>query len=198
MNSQSIIVPKISTLPVHEPRARAIVRWLVRKNIIEEALTTCGRTGNGMAHAIGAGARRIVERPELLPFGQALNGLQIVSKRCIYTPTEGFLEEAGCPECRQEIGEALFDSLDEWMPGDTDNFSCPQCGHEDDVNGFLFLQPCAFSNLGFVFNGWGQAGFRQAFLDEFAEPRGLQLHPGGEQVDGLWIVLGVGDRFREQ
>ena len=52
MNSQSIIVPKISTLPVHEPRARAIVRWLVRKNIIEEALTTCGRTGNGMAHAI--------------------------------------------------------------------------------------------------------------------------------------------------
>ena len=36
----------------------------------------------------------------------------------------------------------LFDSLDEWMPGDTDNFSCPQCGHEDDVNGFLFLQPC--------------------------------------------------------
>ena len=40
MNSQSIIVPKISTLPVHEPRARAIVRWLVRKNIIEEELTT--------------------------------------------------------------------------------------------------------------------------------------------------------------
>ena len=31
MNSQSILVPKISTLPVHEPRARAIVRWLVRK-----------------------------------------------------------------------------------------------------------------------------------------------------------------------
>ena len=58
MNSQSIIVPKISNLPVHEPRARAIVRWLVRKNIIEEELTTCGRTGNGMAYAIAPGARR--------------------------------------------------------------------------------------------------------------------------------------------
>lgn len=56
MNSQSIIVPKISTLPVHEPRARAIVRWLVRKNIIEEQLTTCGRTGNRMAHAIATRA----------------------------------------------------------------------------------------------------------------------------------------------
>lgn len=41
MNSQSIIVPKISTLPVHEPRARAIVRWLVRKNIIEQVLQWC-------------------------------------------------------------------------------------------------------------------------------------------------------------
>lgn len=61
------------------------------------------------------------------------------------------------------------------MPGDTDNFSCPQCGHEDDINGFLFLQPCAFSNLGFVFNGWGRAGFRQAFLDEFAERLGYPL-----------------------
>ncbi|NWD91454.1 sugar ABC transporter ATPase, partial [Pseudomonas sp. K5002] len=52
MNSQSILVPKISTLPVHEPRARAIVRWLVRKNIVKEELTTCGRTGNRMGYAL--------------------------------------------------------------------------------------------------------------------------------------------------
>ena len=57
MNSQSILVPKISTLPVHEPRARAIVRWLVRKNIIKEELTTCGRTGNRMGYALADGAR---------------------------------------------------------------------------------------------------------------------------------------------
>jgi hypothetical protein len=83
MNSQSIIVPKISTLPVHEPRARAIVRWLVRKNIVEEALSTCGRTGNRMAHAIAPGARDVVLHPEVLPFGEPVNGLEIITKRCI-------------------------------------------------------------------------------------------------------------------
>ncbi|MEC4169342.1 MULTISPECIES: sugar ABC transporter ATPase [unclassified Pseudomonas] len=169
MNSQSIIVPKISTLPVHEPRARAIVRWLVRKNIIEEELTTCGRTGNGMAYAIAPGAREVVLHPEALPFGQPVNGLEIITKRCIYTPSKGFLEEAGCAECRKEVGEALFDSLEDWMPGRTDNYICPLCAHEDDINGFLFLQPCAFSNLGFIFNNWAEAGFKQSFLDEFAD-----------------------------
>ena len=104
MNSQSIIVPKISTLPVHEPRARAIVRWLVRKNIIEEALSTCGRMGNGMAYAIAPGAVNVVQHPEALPFCHPVNGLEIVTKRCIYTPAKGFLEEAGCAECRKEIG----------------------------------------------------------------------------------------------
>ncbi len=63
MNSQSIIVPKISTLPVHEPRARAILRWLVRKNIVKEELSTCGRTGNRMAYAIADGARAVVLHP---------------------------------------------------------------------------------------------------------------------------------------
>ena len=169
MNSQSIIVPKISTLPVHEPRARAVVRWLARKNIIKEELTTCGRTGNRMAHAIADGARAVVLHPQALPFGEPINGLEIITKRCIYTPAKGFLEEAGCAECRKEVGEALFDSLEDWMPGRTDNFTCPECGHEDDINGFLFLQECGFSNLGFIFNNWAEAGFKQSFIDEFAD-----------------------------
>ncbi len=169
MNSQSILVPKISTLPVHEPRARAIVRWLVRKNIIKEELTTCGRTGNRMAYALADGARAVVLHPEALPFNEPINGLEIIYKRCIYTPAKGFLEEAGCPECLKEVGEALFESLEDWMPGHTDNFTCPLCGHEDDINGFLFLQECGFSNLGFIFNNWAEAGFKQSFIDEFAD-----------------------------
>ena len=47
--------PENLHLPVHEARARAIVRWLVRKNIIKEELTTCGRTVNRMAYAIADG-----------------------------------------------------------------------------------------------------------------------------------------------
>jgi Zn ribbon nucleic-acid-binding protein len=176
---QTILVPRISSFPGHEARARAIVRWLVQQGIVDERLSTCGGLGNRMAHAIGPGARRVVERPHLLPFERPASGLEVVSKRCIYTPTTGFLEEAGCPACRQEIGEALFDNLEAWMPGHTDNFTCPECGHEDDINGFLFLQPCAFSNLGFVFNGWGAAGFTQGFLNEFAERLGYPV----SQVD---------------
>lgn len=169
MNTQSIIVPKLSTVPVHEARARAILRWLVREKIVEEQLSTCGRSGNRMAYALAPGARKIALRPELLPFDQPVNGLEVMLKRCIYTPTEGFLEEAGCPECRREVGEPLFDSLEEWMPGVSDNFTCPLCAFEDDINGFLFLQECGFSNLGFIFNNWAEAGFKQSFIDEFAD-----------------------------
>ncbi|EGH08914.1 hypothetical protein Pgy4_06799 [Pseudomonas savastanoi pv. glycinea str. race 4] len=67
------------------------------------------------------------------------------------------------------MGEALFDSLEDWMPGHTDNFTCPECRHEDDINGFLFLDACGFSNLGFIFNNWLDASFTQTFLDDFAE-----------------------------
>lgn len=169
MDTQSIIVPQISSFPAHEAKARAILRWLVKLNVVEESLTTCGRSFNRMAYAIAPGARRVVENPDALPFGQPVNGLEIVLKRCIYTPQQDFKEEAGCPECRREIGEALFDSLEDWMPGHTDNFMCPECRHEDDINGFLFLEPCGFSNLGFIFNNWLDAGFKSSFIEAFAE-----------------------------
>jgi hypothetical protein len=89
---QAIIVPKISSFPGHEARARAIVRWLVQQNVIEAQLSTCGRTFNKMAYGVAPGARRVVERPQLLPFAQPVNGLEIVYKRCIFTPLHDFLE----------------------------------------------------------------------------------------------------------
>ncbi len=169
MPIQSILVPQISSVPGNEQYARHLLNWLVGRNIVERLPTTSGHGGNGMAYAVAEGARRVVEHPERLPFGERYRGLEIVTARCIYTPTRDFLEEAGCPHCRCEIGVPLFASLEEWWPGETDNFSCPECGHEDDINGFLFLQPCAFSDLAFIFNGWAPARFRQSFLDEFAE-----------------------------
>lgn len=175
MNAHSILVPRISTFPAHEAKARAILRWLSKRDIVEALPTTCAGGANGMAYAIGVGARHVVEFPQHLPYGQAVNGLEIITRRCIYTPTEGFLGEAGCPQCRQEVGEPLFDSLEVWWPGETDNFMCPECGHEDDINGFLFLQPCGFSDLGFIFNNWGAARFRQGFIDEFAERLGYPI-----------------------
>ncbi|OEC35829.1 hypothetical protein SAMN05216600_104148 [Pseudomonas cuatrocienegasensis] len=175
MTTQCILVPRASSVPAHEAKARAILRWLVKREIVEALPTTCGSGANGMAYAIAAGARQVVERPALLPYGERLNGLEIITQRSIYTPTRGFLEEAGCPECRREIGVPLFDSLEQWWPGETDHFTCPECGHEDDINGFLFLQPCGFSNLGFIFNGWAEAGLRPAFVEEFGERLGFAV-----------------------
>jgi hypothetical protein len=169
MASQSILVPQLSTVPGAESAASLMLRWLVHKNVVDGQLTTCCRGGNGMGYAIAEGARRVVRHPERLPFGDTLNGLCIMTKRCIYTPQQGFLEEAGCPRCQREVGEPLFESLEEWYPGHTDNFTCPLCGFEDDINGFLFLQPCGFSNLGFIFEGWGEAVFTDSFVADFAE-----------------------------
>ncbi|KIL04571.1 sugar ABC transporter ATPase [Stutzerimonas stutzeri] len=171
--NQIIVVPRISSVPGREARARRLLRWLVERRIVEALPTTCGRGARTMAYAIGDGARQVVEHPERLPFGQAVNGLEIVTERCIYTPTRDFAEEAGCPECRREIGTVLFDSLEVWMPGETDNFTCPECGFEDDINGFLFIPACAFSDLAFVFNGWADAGFVPAFVEAFAERLGF-------------------------
>ena len=117
--NQAIIVPQISSLPGNEALAARLLRWLAQRDIVQAHVSTCGRSGNRMAFAIAAGARRVVERPELLPFGRPINGLELVTKRCIYTPTRDFLEEAGCPECRREIGPPLFDSLERWWPGET-------------------------------------------------------------------------------
>ncbi|MDH0335721.1 sugar ABC transporter ATPase [Metapseudomonas otitidis] len=166
---QLIIVPQVSSVPGHQALAGRLLRWLVQSGVVEAVPSAFGRGGNRALHAPAAGARRVVEHPERLPIGQPGCGLEIVDKRCIYTPVRGFLNEAGCPECRREIGEPLFDSLEAWWPGETDNFTCPECGFEDDINGFLYLQPCGFSNLAFIFNHWVEAGFTRAFLDGFAD-----------------------------
>jgi hypothetical protein len=43
-----------------------------------------------MGHALAEGARKVALHPEKLPFGEQVNGLEVVLKRCIYTPTDGF------------------------------------------------------------------------------------------------------------
>ena len=90
---QSIIVPQISTFPDAEGKARQVLRWLHKRQLVAAELSTCGRLGNRMAYAIAEGARQL-PHAERLPFGLPCNGLEVVTKRCIYTPTRAFLEEA--------------------------------------------------------------------------------------------------------
>ena len=127
LQQQSIIVPQISTYLDPEGRARKVLRWLSQQRIVEPQLSTCVAGGNGMGYALAEGARQVLDLPfgvtaeQALPFGRSINGLAVMTKRCIFTPGRGFLGEAGCPDCRREIVEALFDSLEEWMPASTDN-----------------------------------------------------------------------------
>lgn len=172
---QLILVPQISSVPGHHALAGRMLRWLVRQDVVEALPSAFARGGNRMVHALAPGARKVAEHPGHVPLGQPRTGLEIVDKRCIYTPAHGFLGEAGCPDCRREIGEPLFESLESWWPGETDNFTCPECGFEDDINGFLFLQPCGFSNLAFIFNGCTEAGFDRAFLAAFADRLGYPV-----------------------
>ncbi|MFH7489629.1 sugar ABC transporter ATPase, partial [Pseudomonas syringae pv. tagetis] len=78
MNTQSIIVPQITTFPGHEARARLILRWLVKLDVVEPQLTTCGRTYNKMPYAVATAPIRMVKKPDALPFGQTDNGLEEV------------------------------------------------------------------------------------------------------------------------
>jgi rubredoxin len=175
MPDQLIIVPQISSMPGHEAKAGIILRWLTNRGIVEALPTRCGRGAGGMAYGIGPNAREVARHPQRLPYGQPLNGMEIVYRRCVFTPEKGFREEAGCPHCRREIGVPLFENLDEWSAGVSDNFTCPECGFEDDINGFLFPQPCGFSNLGFIFNDWSAAGLRPGFVEGFAERLGFKV-----------------------
>ncbi len=181
INMQSIIVPQISTYPAPEMRARKVLAWLVSQNVVAEQLTTCARNGSRMGYAIAEGARRVVNMPDgvaeaaCLPFGLSEQGLEIITERCIYTPEQGFNKRASCPECRKQVGEVLLESLESWMPEETDNFICPHCDHEDDINAFSFEQPCGFSNLGFIFNNWDGQYFTADFLADFAERLGRPI-----------------------
>jgi hypothetical protein len=181
INMQSIIVPQISTYPAPEARARKVLAWLTAQQIIAEQLSTCGSHGNRMAYAITEGIRQVMDIPqgvvadECLPFRRSVHGLEVVTQRCIFTPEQGFDKRARCPECRKQVGEVLLESLESWMPGETENFICPHCDHEDDINAFPFSQPCGFSNLGFIFNNCDGQYFKSSFLEEFAERLGRPI-----------------------
>ena len=51
MTEQIILVPQISSVPAHEAKARQLLSWLVKREIVEALPTTCGRGGNGMNRA---------------------------------------------------------------------------------------------------------------------------------------------------
>lgn len=164
---QFILAPRISSYPGAEAKAREVLRWLVKEEIVQPFPSRCVPYATGYAPA--AGVSKVLTGP--LP----TQGLQIVTERCLFMPEQGFSGKARCPECRKPIGEPLLEHLEEWVAGETENFTCPECGHEDDINGFAFEQMCVFSDLGFIFHGWNGDALAPSFIEALAARVGYDL-----------------------
>ena len=174
---QTILAPRLSSHPRVGRTAVDLLGWLAASGVVRAEASPCLPSRGRRGHAPGP---RLTEMLRLAPGmddprDYADGGLEIVTERCIFTPLDGFEGRARCPACRREIGEALFEHLEVWMPAESDNFACPECDHEDDINGFDFSQPCAFSDLGFIFNHWPARAFAPAFLEEFRRRLGQPL-----------------------
>lgn len=176
-DQQLMLVPLISTHPNAEASAQKVLRWLVGLNIVAQYPCASGLRAGHYLHPMREGARRILNVADeaSLPINQPNCGLEIITERGIYTPEPPFDQRARCPECRREIGTPLFESLERWVAAETDNFECPHCGFEDDINGFHFAQPCAFSDVGFIFYNWPSSYFLQGFFRELTERTGFPM-----------------------
>ncbi len=51
MTAQLVLVPQISTLPAHEQKARALLRWLVKRRIVEALRTGITKFAPGIRAA---------------------------------------------------------------------------------------------------------------------------------------------------
>ena len=177
-NTQTILVPQASSFPGVQKNARLILNWLSALKVVQREASHCVPNPLNQGYARGERADWILAGDVIWPSAanpELRDGLEIITDRCIYTPEVGFQRRAQCPECRKAVGEALFEHLEQWMPAETDNFICPVCGFEDDINGFRFPQPCGFSDLGFIFHNWPDAEFSPTFLREFRERLGFPI-----------------------
>ena len=177
IHRQFMLVPLISSHPNPEACAQKILRWLVGLNVVAVRPVASGLRPGHCVYPMKEGALRILDVLDdfPLPIDTPTTGLEFITERGLYTPEPPFARRARCPECRHELGTPLFESLERWIANETDNFECPRCGFEDDVNGFTFAQPCAFSNLGLVFHNWPSQYFLKGFLREFPARFGFPM-----------------------
>ena len=172
--SQYMLVPAISSYPGNQGKAFAVLRWLVKHEMVEPTLSVCGLNGS-QGYAMGKGAMKafkgtIAEKD--LPWDKP-NGLVLITDRCVFAPNGG--AKARCPECRKAVSIALWEHVEEWVARETDNFMCPHCAFEDDINGFVFTPACAFSDLGFIFTNWPGEHFNDFFIQEIKSRLGFGL-----------------------
>lgn len=166
MNDNSIsIVPRLSNYPANGIKAKEILDWLVSLDIVKPTLSNC-ILGSGKGYSISDGARQVTNSPEELPYELITNGLSIITDRKVFDTGENFTDEIICPNCKENI---VFDewNINPWNNQETNSLNCPQCGHETDINNYIFKPDWGFSDLGFTF--WNWPDFKDEFINEFKQ-----------------------------
>jgi hypothetical protein len=173
MSDYSIsIVPKLSSYPDKEKKAKEILDWLISLDIVKPILSDCV-LGSDNGYAISDGAKKISNDPDNLPYRLATNGLDIITERQIFDTAENGIEELICPNCKQDISSEEWDFFDEWSTEESNNLTCPLCNTGKDIHEFKFTPDWGFSNLGFTF--WNWCGLTDNFINEFQQRLGCNV-----------------------
>lgn len=166
MSDHSIaIVPRQSGFPDSKIKAKEILDWLISKDIVKPTLSDCV-LGLEKGYAVSEGARLVTNHPEYLPFELITNGLDIITKRCVFDAGENGLDKIICPDCQKNIVNEDWD-LNPWFNNESDNLICPVCKHETEIHSFLFEPSWGFSDLGFIF--WNWPDLTDGFISDFKE-----------------------------
>jgi hypothetical protein len=165
MSDSSIsIVPKTSTYPNREHRAKEILKWLVSLNLVNPLTSDCVLGAKG-GYSISSGAINITTEPDLLPFDYSVNGLEIITDRQVFHANE--LEQLICPSCGKDISKEDWDFFNEWSEGLTNDLTCPYCKTPSEIHQYKFNPQWAFSDLGFRF--WNWPPFSKTFIIAFQQ-----------------------------
>lgn len=133
MSDHSIsIVPKLSTYPDKENKAKEILNWLVSLDIVKSTLSDCILSSDN-GYGLSNGAKNIVNEPDSLPFGLITNGLEIITGRQIFDTGQIGVDEIICPACNGDISSEDWSFPDEWSEGSNDT-TCPLCSTSTDIH----------------------------------------------------------------
>jgi hypothetical protein len=154
MGDQSIsIVPKRSDFPAKEIKAKEILDWLVSLDIVKPTPSNCILAMSD-GYEISKGAIQITNNPDLLPFSQSVNGLEIIKERQVFHTGQNGIEKLICPSCRQDISNEDWDFLNEWAENNSNDITCPLCRTPGEIHNYECTPEWGFSDLGFTFWNW--------------------------------------------
>ena len=164
MSDNSIaIVPKISSYPNNEAKAREVLAWLIAQDIVEARCSDC--TLGEAGYAVSEGAKKVTTNPQLLPLDLGVNGMEIITQRRVFDAGANGLNECICPNCKKNIATEEWDFFNELYENKSNCITCPLCHTSAEIHAFNFSPQWGFSDLGFKF--WNWPPFTEIFIEEF-------------------------------